>query len=58
MPDTNSTVLVIDDDPNLRASVGRLLRSLGLASQQFAFIFDFLRSNLPEGRTWARLRDC
>ena len=32
MPDTNSTVLVIDDDPNLRASVGRLLGSLRLES--------------------------
>jgi hypothetical protein len=27
MPDADSTVLVIDDDPDLRASVGRLLRS-------------------------------
>ena len=30
MSDANSTVLVIDDDPSLRASVGRLLQSLGL----------------------------
>ena len=28
MSDATSTVLVIDDDPDLRASVGRLLRSL------------------------------
>ena|SRR5215467_3175898 len=46
MPDTNSTVLVIDDDPNLRASVRRLLGSLGLQSRQF---FDFLWSDLPDG---------
>jgi FixJ family two-component response regulator len=38
MPDANSTVLVIDDDPDLRASVGRLLRSLGLDAQLFASI--------------------
>ncbi len=51
MPDANSTVLVIDDDPNLRASVGRLLRSLGLDAQLFASISDFLKSDLPDGPT-------
>ena len=51
MPDANSTVLVIDDDPDLRASVGRLLRSLGLDAQLFASISDFLRSDLPDGPT-------
>jgi FixJ family two-component response regulator len=39
MPD--ATVLVIDDDPDLRASVGRLL-PLGLDAQLFASISDFL----------------
>jgi FixJ family two-component response regulator len=42
MPEANSTVFVIDDDPHLRASVGRLLRSLGLDVQLFASISDFL----------------
>ena len=51
MPDANSTVLVIDDDPDLRASVGRLLRSLGLDVQLFASISDFLRSDPPDGPT-------
>src|SRR5467141_1319938 len=51
MPDANSTVLVIDDDPDLRASVGRLLRSVGLDAQQFASISDFLSSELPDGPT-------
>src|SRR6202048_3765464 len=51
MPDANSTVLVIDDDPDLRASVGRLLRSLGLDAQLFASISDFFKSNPPEGPT-------
>jgi FixJ family two-component response regulator len=51
MPDANSTVLVIDDDPDLRASVGRLLRSVGLDAQLFASISDFLKSNLPDGPT-------
>src|SRR6266566_2575177 len=49
MPDANSTVLVIDDDPDLRASVGRLLRSLGLDARLFASIADFLKSNPPDG---------
>ena len=51
MPDATSTVLVIDDDPDLRASVGRLLRSLGLDAQLFASISDFLRSDPPDGPT-------
>jgi FixJ family two-component response regulator len=49
MPDANSTVLVIDDDPDLRASVGRLLRSLGLDVQLFASISDFLNSDPTNG---------
>jgi FixJ family two-component response regulator len=51
MPDAVSTVLVIDDDPDLRASVGRLLRSLGLNVQLFACITDFLGSEPPNGPT-------
>ncbi len=49
MPDANSTVLVIDDDPELRASVGRLLRSVGLDVQLFGSIADFLKSSPPDG---------
>jgi FixJ family two-component response regulator len=48
MSDANSTVLVIDDDAGLRASVGRLLRSLGIDVQLFASISDFLKSDPPE----------
>ena len=51
MPDANSTVLVIDDDPDLRASVGRLLRSLGQDAHLFASISDFLKSDPPDGPT-------
>ena len=50
-PEANSTVLVIDDDPDLRASVGRLLRSLGIDVQLFASIADFLGSDPPHGPT-------
>ena len=47
MSAANTTVLVIDDDPELRASVGRLLRSLGIDVQLFASIADFLKSDPP-----------
>jgi FixJ family two-component response regulator len=51
MPDANPTVLVIDDDSDLRASVGRLLRSIGLDVELFASISDFLRFDPPDGPT-------
>jgi FixJ family two-component response regulator len=49
MSDAKSTVLIIDDDPDLRASVGRLLRSLDLDARLFASVSDFLKSELPDG---------
>ena len=49
MADANSTVLVVDDDSTLRESVGRLLRSLGLETQLFASIADFVNSDPPDG---------
>jgi FixJ family two-component response regulator len=49
MPDANPTVLVIDDDPELRTSIGRLLRSVGLDAQLFASTSDFLKSNPANG---------
>ena len=51
MSDASSTVLVIDDDPDVRASVGRLLRSLGIDVQLFASISDFLKSDPPDRPT-------
>jgi FixJ family two-component response regulator len=50
-PDAKPTVLVIDDDPDLRASVGRLLGSVGLSAQLFGSISDFLESDPPDGPT-------
>jgi RNA polymerase sigma factor (sigma-70 family) len=49
VPDESPTVLVIDDDPDVRASIGRLLRSLDIKTQLFASISDFLKSDLPSG---------
>jgi FixJ family two-component response regulator len=51
MPDANSTVLVVDDDLDLRESIGRLLRSVGIGAQLFASISDFLESDPPDGPT-------
>jgi FixJ family two-component response regulator len=48
MSDTKPTVLIIDDDPDLRASVARLLRSLGIDTRVFASIPDFVKSHPPD----------
>ena len=49
MLDATSTVLVVDDDVDLRNSLGRLLRSVGMNAKLFASVFDFLKSEPPEG---------
>src|SRR5215211_75560 len=51
MPDATPTVLIIDDDVELRNSLERLLRSMGLGAQLFASISDFLASDPPDGPT-------
>src|SRR5271169_3149971 len=51
MPDAKPTVLVIDDDHNLCASIARLLRSLDIDVKLFASISDFLKSDLPDSPT-------
>jgi FixJ family two-component response regulator len=51
MGNSNPTVLIIDDDPEFRDSVGRLLRTVGLDTKQFSSVSDFLKADLPEGPT-------
>src|SRR5689334_13884289 len=51
MSESGPPVLVIDDDPALRESVGRLLRSVGLDARLFASVPDFLKSDRPNGPT-------
>jgi len=51
MPDAKPTVLIVDDDVELRNSLGRLLRSVGLDAQLFASVSDFLQSDPPHGPT-------
>jgi RNA polymerase sigma factor (sigma-70 family) len=51
MGDANPSVLVIDDDPEFRESVARLLRTVGLSTRQFSSVHDFLKADPPEGPT-------
>jgi FixJ family two-component response regulator len=51
MTDSKPTVLIIDDDSDLRASIARLLRSLDMNTKLFASIPDFLKSDPPDGPT-------
>src|SRR5580700_3105323 len=48
VPGSNSCVVVIDDDPDFRASLGRLLRSVGLNPQLFASIADYREFEPPD----------
>jgi FixJ family two-component response regulator len=51
MSEADPTVLVVDDDPEFRSSVGRLLRSVGLQARLFASVPDFLAYERPSGPT-------
>jgi FixJ family two-component response regulator len=51
MTDAKPTVLIIDDDPDLRASIARLLRSLDLNAKLFESIPEFLKCDPPDGPT-------
>ena len=51
MRDANPSVLIIDDDPEFRDSVARLLRSVGLHTQQFSSVSDFLNADPSDGPT-------
>jgi FixJ family two-component response regulator len=49
MDEANATVLIIDDDPEFRDSIGRLLRTVGLDTQQFSSVSDFLKADPSDG---------
>ena len=51
MGNADPSVLLIDDDPEFRDSVARLLRTVGLHTQEFSSVRDFLKADPPEGPT-------
>jgi RNA polymerase sigma factor (sigma-70 family) len=51
MGNINPCVSVIDDDPEFRDSVVRLLRTVRLQTRQFSSVHDFLKADPPEGPT-------
>jgi len=46
---TERTVFIIDDDPDIRASMRRLLKTVGLHAELFANAQDFLQQKMPKG---------
>ena len=51
MNEPPSTIIVIDDDPDVRASLGGLLRSVGFQVKLLGSVGEFLESGRPEGPT-------
>jgi FixJ family two-component response regulator len=51
MVDENPSVLIVDDDPEFRDSVGRLLRTVGLHTREFSSVSDFLAAEPADGPT-------
>jgi FixJ family two-component response regulator len=49
MPDDTAIILVIEDDVELRHSIGRLLRSVGLNTNLFGSVSEFLKSEPADG---------
>src|SRR5262245_18284449 len=47
MAEVNATVFVVDDDPSVRRSLKRLLRSSGFVVEKFASAADFLNGKHP-----------
>src|ERR1700722_1850187 len=51
MLDATPTVLIVDDDSHLRASIARLLKSVGLEVRPYGSISKFLESDAPDAPT-------
>jgi FixJ family two-component response regulator len=51
MKEQPTTVIVIDDDPDVRESLGSLLRSVGFQVKLLSSASEFLKSGRPEGPT-------
>jgi FixJ family two-component response regulator len=51
MPESDPTVLVIEDNPAFRASLAELLESVGLNARLFESVPDFIKASRPNGPT-------
>ena len=51
MRDENPRVLIVDDDPEFRDSVARLLRTIGVQTREFSSVSDFLKEQPVDGPT-------
>jgi FixJ family two-component response regulator len=51
MTEAQPTIVVIDDDPAIRESLGSLLRSVGLQVKLLASVSEFLKSGRPDAPT-------
>ena len=51
MTEAQPTIVVIDDDADVRGSLGGLLRSVGLQVRLLASVDEFLKSGRPDGPT-------
>jgi FixJ family two-component response regulator len=51
MREANPIVMIVDDDPEFRESVGRLLRSVSLDAREFSSVADFLKAEPSDGPT-------
>jgi FixJ family two-component response regulator len=49
MAEPTSTVIVVDDDPAIRESIGGLLRSVGLQAKLFTSVDEFLKAGPTDG---------
>lgn len=51
MTEPEATIVVIDDDPEVREALGSLLRSVGLQARLLASVPEFLQAGRPSGPT-------
>jgi len=51
VPEAHETVIVIDDDPDVREALERLLRSVGLGASAYGSVSEFLKAGRSDGPT-------
>jgi FixJ family two-component response regulator len=51
MPEAPDTVIVIDDDPEVREALGRLLRSVGIGARLHGSVSEFMKAGRSDGPT-------